>query len=70
VALPHATHAEGRDDQAALAQFVGDAGLAPGWLLDGDGDDRLFNLRIDAVLQDRLAAADLLQGELTTGLVE
>jgi hypothetical protein len=49
MALPHAAHAEGRDDQAALAQFVGDTRLAPGWLLDGDGDDGLFDLGLDAV---------------------
>jgi hypothetical protein len=70
MALPDTAHPEGRDGQAALAQFVSNPCLAPGWLLNGDIDHRLFNLRLDAVLQDRLATADLHQRQLATGLIK
>jgi hypothetical protein len=48
----------------------GDAELAPGGLLDGDGGHRLLDLRRRAVLQHRLAAADLGQRRLPALVVE
>src|SRR4029077_20248203 len=49
--LPYATHAGGRDREPALAQFVGDADLAESRLLDGNGNDGVFDLLCDAVFQ-------------------
>ena len=61
---PHATHASGRDREPALAQFVSDADLTEGRLLDGQRNDGIFNLLCDAILQYRLLAADFLQRQL------
>ena len=61
---------EGRDRHAALQQIVGDAHLAPGRLLDRQGDDGLLDLRRHPVLQDRLAARQLLQSELAAFVVK
>ena len=70
VALPDATHPGRRDRQAAPLQRFRDPHLAPGRLLDRQLDRRLFDLRRRAVLQDRLPAADLLQGQLATFVVQ
>ena len=45
-------------------------GLFPGGSLDGDLDNGLLGLGIDAVLRDRLSPADLLPGHLPACLVE
>ena len=47
--LPHAAHAGGRDREPALAQFVGDADLTEGRLLDGQRNDGIFDLLCDAI---------------------
>lgn len=70
MALPDAADAERRDGQAALAQFLRYLRLAPGRLLDGDLDDGFLDLGVDPVLQDRLSAADFLEGEFASGLVD
>jgi hypothetical protein len=70
VALPDAAYAEGRDGKALLLQLVGHPGLAPGRLLDRHCDDGLLDLRVDAVLQGRLAPADFDQRHLAAGLVQ
>src|SRR3712207_9145073 len=44
--------------------------LAPGGLLDGDGHDRRLDVGWRAVLQDRLAAADLGQRDLAAFVVQ
>ena len=48
----------------AETQFVGDADLTEGRLLDGQRNDGIFDLLCDAILQYRLLAADLLQRQL------
>ena len=70
VAQPHAAHAGGRDREPALPQFVGDADLAEGRLLNGQRNDGVFDLLRHAVLQHRLLAADLLQRQLAAFVVE
>lgn len=44
--------------------------MAPGRLLGHEGDDRVFDLGGDAVLQIGLAPADLHQGRLAAGLAK
>jgi hypothetical protein len=51
MALPHATHAGGRDREPALPQLVGDADLAESRLLVGNHHDSVFDLLCDAVFQ-------------------
>jgi hypothetical protein len=63
VALPDAA-------QAALLQLIGHPQLAERGLLQRQGHHRLLNARIDAVLQARLAAGHLLQGDLATFFVQ
>ena len=60
MALPDAAHAGRRDRQAALGELIGDTQLTPGWLVNRHFDNRRLDLGRGAVLQDRLAAADLL----------
>src|SRR5262249_32867523 len=54
----------------ALAQLVGHPYLAEGRLLDRQRDDGVLDLLRYAVLQHRLLAADLLQCQLASRLVE
>ena len=70
VPQPHPAHAEGRDRQALLLQFVRDPNLAPGRLLDRKLNHRRLNLGRHPVLQQRLAPADLLQRQLAALLVQ
>ena len=70
VAQPNRAHPEGRDRQAALGQFVGDAHLAPGRLFDRQGDNRRLDLRRHPVLQDWLSPRYLLQREFAAFVVE
>jgi hypothetical protein len=70
VALPDAAHASRRHAQAALLQLIGHPQLAERGLLQRQGHHRLLNARIDAVLQARLAAGHLLQGDLATFFVQ
>jgi hypothetical protein len=51
VAQPHATHAGGRDHKPVLPQFVGDTKLSECRLLEGERNDRVFDLLRHAVLQ-------------------
>src|SRR5262245_33389052 len=59
-----------QDHEPALAQLVGHAHLAEGRLVDRDRHDGVLDLLGHAVLQYRLLAADLLQRQLATGVVE
>ena len=68
--LPHAAHPGRRDRQAAPLQRLRHPHLAPGRLLDGQANHRLFDLDRRTVLQDRLLAADLLQRQLAAFVVE
>jgi len=61
VAQPYAAHASRRDRVPALPQFVGDADLAEGRLLERQRNDRVLDLLGHAILQHRFLAADLLQ---------
>jgi hypothetical protein len=70
VAQPDATDPEGRDTDAAPERFVGDPCLAPGRLVDGDGDYGLLDFRGGTVLEDGLAAGELLKGEFAAFFVE
>jgi hypothetical protein len=70
VTLPHTAHAGGRDRKPALPQLVSDAQLTEGGLLDGKRNDGILDLLWNAILQDRLLAADLLQRQLTAFLVK
>ncbi len=70
VAQPDAAHAEWRDADAAFEQFVGGACLAPGGLLDGDGEHGLLDLGGDAVLEDGLATGEFREGEFAAFVVE
>src|SRR5262249_47724353 len=65
-----AAHPGRRDRQALPLQHFRDPDLAPGRLLDRQVDHRLLDLRGGAVLQHRLAAADLPEGQLAALFVE
>src|SRR6185312_432826 len=67
---PDAADAKGRDADAALEQFVRGARLSPGWLLDGQRDGGLLDLRRNAILQDGLPAGEFLQGDLAAFVVQ
>src|SRR5215831_11663087 len=70
VALPHAAHTSGRDRQAPPLQHFRHPHLAPGRLLNRQVDRRLFDFRRGAVLQNRFAAADLLQRQLAAFVIQ
>src|SRR6478736_8557483 len=70
VALPHAAYAGGRNREPAFAQFVGDADLAEGRLLNGERNNSVFNILRHTVLQHRFLAADLLQSQFAALVVE
>ncbi len=61
VAQPHATYTGRRHRQPALPEFIGDANLAEGRLVNGQRDDRFLDVVGDPVLEHRLAPRDLLQ---------
>ncbi len=70
VAQPDRPHAKGRHADAFLGEFVGDARLAPGRLVDRHGHDRRLGLGRGSVLQQRLAARQLLQRLFAAFVVE
>src|SRR5215831_7610646 len=70
VTLPHAAYPGGRDRQAPTLQHFGHSHLAPGRLLDRQIDRCLFDFRRGAVLQYRLAPADLLQRQLAAFVIQ
>jgi len=70
MALPNRADAGGRNRKAQFAQFIGDTDLAEGGPIERELDQLGFERRIDAVLQDRLAARQLLQCQLAASLVE
>jgi len=69
VALPHAAHPGWGDRQALPLQCLRYSHLTPGRLLDRQVNHRLLDFRRGAVLQHRLAAADLLQRQLAAFVV-
>jgi hypothetical protein len=64
---PHAAHARGRD---ALSQFIGHPHLAKRRLLDRQRHNGILDLLRHSVLQNRLLAADLLQCQLTSCVIQ
>ena len=71
VAQPDAANALRRHGQrVALADLVGDTHLAVGGQLQRQLDHGLFDLRVDAVLQQRPATGDLLQRGLAALVVQ
>jgi hypothetical protein len=71
VAQPDAANALWRHGKrVALAHLVGDANLAIGRQLQRELDDSLLDLRVNAVLQQRPAARDLLQRGLAALVVQ
>src|SRR5262249_56343153 len=70
VPMQPAGHPGRRDRQALPLQHFGDPDLAPGGLFDRHRDYRLLDFRGGAVLQHRLAAADLLQPQLAAFFVK
>jgi hypothetical protein len=70
VAQPHATHAGARDHKPVLPQFIGDTQLSECRLLEGERNDRVFDLLRHAVLQYRFLAADLLQRQLAACVIK
>jgi hypothetical protein len=70
VALPDAAHAGLRDRETPALQRLGHPHLAPGRLLDGQRDDRLLDRGRGAVLENGLAAADLLQRQFAAFVVQ
>jgi len=69
VAQPDGANSGGRYRQAALLDLVGNANLAVRRLLEREGDHRLLDLRVGAVLEVRLLARDLRQRRFAAGLV-
>ena len=51
----------GEMDYPLLGEFVGDVRLSPGRLVNRHGHDRFFDCGRNPVLQDRLAARQLLK---------
>jgi hypothetical protein len=51
-------------------ELVGDPGLAPGRLVDGERDHGFLDRRIGPVLEDRLAPREFLQRQLAAFVVE
>src|SRR5262249_55365971 len=70
VAQPHTAHASRGDREPALAQFVGNADLTEGGLLDRQRYDGILDHLRHAVLQYRLLAADFLRGQFAALVVE
>jgi len=68
--LPDAADPSRRDGQAPPFHRFGHPDLTPGRLLDGDGHHRLLDLGGGAVLQHRLAAAHLSQGQFAAFVVQ
>src|SRR5918993_2599901 len=70
MAEPHAAHAGGGDRKPTLSEFIGDADLTKGRLLDRKRNDGGFDLLRHTVLQHRLLASDLLQRQLAAFVIE
>ena len=59
--MPDRAHAGGRHEDALFAQFIGDPDLTVGRILNGEGDDGIFGLQINPVLQVGMAPGSLQQ---------
>ena len=70
MAKPDAPNAARGDEHILLAEFVGDADLAEGWLFQGRLNDGLLDGGVYSVLDDGLAFGYLPQGFLTAGVVK
>ena len=64
VAQPDAAHAARRDENPCFLELIGDPQLAIGRLGKGKIDDRLFDLGINPVFDQRLLPAHILQSQL------
>lgn len=64
------SHASGGDDYPFFAQFVGRSQLTVGRKLHRDAQCSLFHRFRHPVLEQRLLPGYLVEGRLTTGLVE
>ena len=60
VSQPDASNAAGRDEEALLAEFIGETDLSPGRLVEGELDHRLFDLGGDPILDDGFTFGDFL----------
>src|SRR5262249_5441232 len=69
-AQPHTAHAGGGNREPALPELVGNADLTEGRLLDRQRYDGVFDLLRHAVLQNRLLAADFLQRQFASLVVQ
>src|SRR5262245_43534034 len=70
VAQPHTAHGGGGDREPALPELVGHADLTESRLLDRQRYDGILDLLRHAVLQHRFLAADFLQRQFATLVVE
>lgn len=66
---PYRANATRRDEQALLAQLVGDPDLPVCWLFDSEGDHRLFYCLVDTVLGHSFLSTYLSEGKLSAGLI-
>ena len=69
VAQPDAADATWRDEQSAFAKFVANPYLPERWILHRKFTDGFFDLRLDAVLDNRFAARDALERLFASRLV-
>ena len=70
MAQPYAAHPARRNEQTLFFQFIGDAHLTEGRLVDRQAQDGFLHGLVHAVFHDGFAAADLLQRQLPAGLIQ
>ncbi len=70
MAQPDAADPARGDEEAPLAEFVGEADLAPGGLVERELGYGWLDGGVHAVLDERLAFGDLPQGFFAAGLIE
>ena len=67
---PNAAHSGGRHEHAPLSEFIGYTDLSVSGLFHSHIQDGLLDVWLHAVLQDRLAPADLFQCQLAAFFVQ
>ena len=70
MAHPDATDATRGNKHAALLEFIGCPHLTISRLFNRERDDGLLDFRCDAVFEEGLLPADLLQGEFAARFIE